>query len=168
MGLLDEFGAWLDNKRRVAGANLRDPEAFMGLLSQNTKDWRRQWDEAGGAAQSVMPGVRQQGEQELGLLSQALADAAGGAGAIKVFHGSPHKFDKFDFSKIGTGEGAQAYGHGGILCGLVRSCKTVRAGPTRCRMRQLTTSTHSCVNTRHKANRAYSLCRINCERSRAT
>jgi hypothetical protein len=29
-----------------------------------------------------------------------------------VWHGSPHKFDKFDMSKIGTGEGAQAYGHG--------------------------------------------------------
>lgn len=29
-----------------------------------------------------------------------------------VFHGSPHKFDAFDLSKIGTGEGAQAYGHG--------------------------------------------------------
>ena len=32
-------------------------------------------------------------------------------GAI-VWHGSPHKFDKFDSNKIGTGEGAQAYGHG--------------------------------------------------------
>lgn len=31
---------------------------------------------------------------------------------IKAYHGSPHKFDKFDMSKIGTGEGAQAYGHG--------------------------------------------------------
>ena len=29
-----------------------------------------------------------------------------------VYHGSPHKFDRFDSSKIGTGEGAQAYGHG--------------------------------------------------------
>ena len=29
-----------------------------------------------------------------------------------VYHGSPHKFDAFDISKIGTGEGAQAYGHG--------------------------------------------------------
>ena len=29
-----------------------------------------------------------------------------------VYHGSPHKFDAFDLSKIGTGEGAQAYGHG--------------------------------------------------------
>jgi hypothetical protein len=33
------------------------------------------------------------------------------AGAI-VWHGSPHKFEAFDASKIGTGEGAQAYGHG--------------------------------------------------------
>jgi hypothetical protein len=31
---------------------------------------------------------------------------------IKAFHGSPHSFEQFDISKIGTGEGAQAYGHG--------------------------------------------------------
>lgn len=35
----------------------------------------------------------------------------GQRGAI-VWHGSPHKFDAFDASKIGTGEGAQSYGHG--------------------------------------------------------
>jgi hypothetical protein len=33
-------------------------------------------------------------------------------GGMTVFHGSPHRFDAFDMSKIGTGEGAQAYGHG--------------------------------------------------------
>jgi hypothetical protein len=32
--------------------------------------------------------------------------------AIKAYHGSPHSFDQFDLSKIGTGEGAQAFGHG--------------------------------------------------------
>jgi len=31
---------------------------------------------------------------------------------IRAYHGSPHDFDKFDLNKIGTGEGAQAYGHG--------------------------------------------------------
>jgi hypothetical protein len=31
---------------------------------------------------------------------------------IVAYHGSPHSFDAFDTSKIGTGEGAQAYGHG--------------------------------------------------------
>ncbi len=29
-----------------------------------------------------------------------------------AWHGSPHDHDKFDSAKIGTGEGAQAYGHG--------------------------------------------------------
>ena len=31
---------------------------------------------------------------------------------IKAYHGSPHDFERFDMSKIGTGEGAQVYGHG--------------------------------------------------------
>lgn len=31
---------------------------------------------------------------------------------IRAFHGSPHDFPAFDISKIGTGEGAQVYGHG--------------------------------------------------------
>ena len=31
---------------------------------------------------------------------------------IRAYHGSPHDFDKFDMSRIGTGEGAQAYGRG--------------------------------------------------------
>jgi len=36
---------------------------------------------------------------------------------IKAYHGSPHDFDRFDASKIGTGEGAQAYGHGLYFAG---------------------------------------------------
>ena len=34
------------------------------------------------------------------------------SGAIRAFHGSPYDFDRFSMDKIGTGEGAQAYGHG--------------------------------------------------------
>lgn len=34
------------------------------------------------------------------------------AGGIRAYHGSPHDFDRFDMGKIGSGEGAQAYGHG--------------------------------------------------------
>jgi hypothetical protein len=44
-------------------------------------------------------------------LAGILANAYNPMG-ITVYHGSPHKFAKFDSSKIGTGEGAQAYGHG--------------------------------------------------------
>jgi hypothetical protein len=32
--------------------------------------------------------------------------------AIRAYHGSPHDFEQFSTAKIGTGEGAQAYGHG--------------------------------------------------------
>lgn len=32
--------------------------------------------------------------------------------SITAYHGSPYDFDRFDLSKIGTGEGVQAYGHG--------------------------------------------------------
>lgn len=54
------------------------------------------------------------------LYANARPGAALGAGlsgaserqGIRAYHGSPHDFDKFDMSKIGTGEGAQAYGHG--------------------------------------------------------
>lgn len=35
-----------------------------------------------------------------------------GSVGITAYHGSPHTFEKFDPAKIGTGEGAQAYGHG--------------------------------------------------------
>ena len=35
-----------------------------------------------------------------------------GSLGITAYHGSPYKFDKFDISKIGSGEGNQVYGHG--------------------------------------------------------
>jgi hypothetical protein len=53
-------------------------------------------------------------------------------GAI-VWHGSPHKFDAFDSSKIGTGEGAQAYGHGLYLAEtpeVARTYKSAGANPS--------------------------------------
>lgn len=42
----------------------------------------------------------------------ALATAGEQPKGITAYHGSPHDFDKFSLDKIGTGEGAQAYGHG--------------------------------------------------------
>jgi hypothetical protein len=45
-------------------------------------------------------------------LSGGLLNEPAPAKGIRAFHGSPHDFDKFSLSKIGTGEGAQAYGHG--------------------------------------------------------
>lgn len=54
---------------------------------------------------AVATGVTAPDEAEAGSLERAMR-------MIRAYHGSPHKFDRFDMSKIGTGEGAQAYGHG--------------------------------------------------------
>lgn len=50
---------------------------------------------------------------------------------IRAYHGSPHDFDRFDMSKIGTGEGAQAYGHGLYFAeneGVAKSYKNALSG----------------------------------------
>lgn len=52
-----------------------------------------------------------------GLLAAYGAGRPDDAEAMTVWHGSPHNFNKFDISKIGTGEGAQAYGHGLYFAG---------------------------------------------------
>ena len=48
----------------------------------------------------------------------AMAGAIKKAAKIKGYHGSPHSFDNFDFSHMGSGEGAQAFGWGGYIGGL--------------------------------------------------
>jgi hypothetical protein len=61
-------------------------------------------------------GLRVIDPNALGAASESAIDTsklpAAPKGGIEAYHGSPHSFDKFDISKIGTGEGAQAYGHG--------------------------------------------------------
>ncbi len=47
-----------------------------------------------------------------------------GLGGVMTYHGTPHKFDKFDLSKIGTGEGAQVYGHGMYFAENPQTAKT--------------------------------------------
>src|SRR5262245_438695 len=47
-----------------------------------------------------------------GTFATAPRGALGAGPGIRAYHGSPHDFERFDLSKIGTGEGAQAYGHG--------------------------------------------------------
>ena len=51
------------------------------------------------------------------ILGSGTADAKAAATlqGIRAYHSSPHEFDKFDLSKIGTGEGAQVR-HGSYFC----------------------------------------------------
>lgn len=49
---------------------------------------------------------------EIAQLTARLGGQAPQPKYIRAYHGSPYDFDKFDASKIGAGEGVQAYGHG--------------------------------------------------------
>ena len=52
-------------------------------------------------------------EQAWDKYGKVISDGAGSDALNQsAYHGSPHRFDRFDLSKIGTGEGAQAYGWG--------------------------------------------------------
>jgi hypothetical protein len=64
-------------------------------------------------AEKVVPQIMEQG----GLPAQLLGDLSQGSiRPMDVWHGSPHgPFEKFDPTKIGSGEGAQAFSYGHYL-----------------------------------------------------
>jgi len=104
-GLLDDAMAGANNIYQ-GGAPVRN--AIMGLLSGDASGFKS----AFGQVKSLFdPEYMKQ------VKPMSQADAMSMAMDVNpilhtVYHGSPHAFDKFDMSKIGTGEGAQAYGHG--------------------------------------------------------
>ncbi len=128
MSLLGDLAAYVDSLKRTAGNSLRDlRDDPQGLLSMRAAQLA---ESLPALPQSVMPGVDSAG---LGPMRPTAQDWSIGAAmnaptmgllGHTVYHGSPHKFDKFDASKIGTGEGAQAYGHGLYLA----ESPTVAAG----------------------------------------
>lgn len=97
---------WIDQKMQNAGAVSanRNPVAEMGMGLLSPVAFKAA-QKAGG----LLAGVEMKAAEN--AAKPSTLRQVGQRGAI-VWHGSPHKFDKFDSSKIGTGEGAQAYGHG--------------------------------------------------------
>lgn len=76
------------------------------------------------ASTNPMPGVEGEAAHRTAL-QKAIDDLASGkpvdvdaiiqpeqAKFIEAWHGSPHDFDRFDINRIGSGEGAQSFGHG--------------------------------------------------------
>ncbi len=66
-------------------------------------------------ARQIVPGQPATGEQ-----------LAASGGPIRAFHGSPHDFDRFDVSRIGTGEGNQGFGRGLYFAGDERIARSYR------------------------------------------
>jgi hypothetical protein len=90
----DTIGDWVAAQRADAVAQgLWDPETGM----------------------PTQKGLINAAQQYSGALMAGTSAPEGGG--IRAYHGSPHDFERFDTSKIGTGEGAQAYGHGLYFAG---------------------------------------------------
>lgn len=87
-----EFRDWLRGSRFVRVAEALGVK--LGDFTQSDLAW-------------TLKGIRQ---QEAGTGSKAIR-------FMTAYHGSPHDHDGFDSSKIGTGEGAQAYGWGHYFSG---------------------------------------------------
>ena len=100
-----DVGAFMDNLGALRA--MLGPSVAQRMV-ENTED-QKAWLAAGNR------GPRPLTEDRVWLaddVAGALLGPIGMAGVIKAYHGSPHRFDRFDMGKIGTGEGAQAYGHG--------------------------------------------------------
>ena len=87
------------NVSPVASRTLMSDAQRLGLLGRR-----------GPVTGADLPALGERGQR---LMDNAMtvAGAVNPVG-IRAFHGSPHTFDRFDMNKLGTGEGAQAYGHG--------------------------------------------------------
>ena len=100
---------------RKEGANQR---ALMGAIPTGAEDVIPSGAALAGVVSSGKKLAKGLGEAAEHLpnvekTASAVVDPVAPQGlGIRAYHGSPHSFEEFDISKIGTGEGAQAYGHG--------------------------------------------------------
>lgn len=67
---------------------------------------------------------------EASSLLARLADQSEAPKYIRAYHGSPYDFDRFDASKIGSGEGHQAYGYGHYFAQAEPTADTYRKSVT--------------------------------------
>lgn len=111
--LADIYSAADSFKRRLSDA-ASNPSGALSQMLGYANDRARGFNELSGQAANEFQ-QRGGGFANQGPAGQALDQAymeAGQVPAMTVWHGSPYRFDKFDATKIGSGEGNQVYGHG--------------------------------------------------------
>lgn len=118
------LGQYEDGSIGLAWPGLLADPVQRGYQAANTPIPPVNDDKAWADKSAAMFDVTSLAPMGAGLAGGIVDNAVGSAGGrltqpqgIRAYHGSPHDFDKFDLSKIGTGEGAQAYGHGLYFAG---------------------------------------------------
>jgi len=94
--LADLLGNPIESLQQIIGYGVDRAKAFDELSQKATDEWL--------ATKSFKGPYQNQ-------LSDLMAEAYNPVG-MTVWHGSPAQFSRFDPTKIGSGEGAQAYGYG--------------------------------------------------------
>lgn len=115
MGLLGDIYSGIDTQRRKLSGLLDDPwGTFQQKVAQFGEDQNGLLNLQANAYPMAGDKTVLNTPDQISQFRQQLADAGANQAmaAMTVYHGSPHKFDAFDSSKIGSGEGVQAYGHG--------------------------------------------------------
>lgn len=106
-------GATAEDIKRIA-AKLRDENVGSDMVFVHDGSYDFNYGQMPYGTQDVIniktgAGDYRSIEQEPGLRNSDILQVFDQAG---LYHGSPHSFDKFSLDKMGTGEGAQAYGWG--------------------------------------------------------
>jgi hypothetical protein len=105
--LADIYSA-IDSAKRKGSDFVRNPGASLQQMAGFAMD------KANAAREQLYQATEEEGigyGPKTQQIAKQMAETYNPIG-MTVWHGSPYKFTKFDASKIGTGEGNQAYGHG--------------------------------------------------------
>jgi hypothetical protein len=116
-GLKPEIPAETQTKLTENAQKLTDAQAKIDALNakiESLEKGKRQYENKGKKTKPLTSVEKRVLDSLEKLKNDAIARLTKVPDSLKMvaWHGSPHRFDKFDISKIGTGEGAQAYGHG--------------------------------------------------------
>jgi len=111
MPTLADIYSTINTAQRKGGDFIRNPGAslqqILGYANDRARDFNQLNDQALAELEQTGKLTGPAGQQ----LMQTMSEAYNPVG-MTVWHGSPHLFEKFDLSKIGTGEGSKAYGKG--------------------------------------------------------
>jgi len=111
MPSLADIYSFLDSQKRRLSDTMANPGASLQQMLGMANDQARNFNQAQQAAADEFIKTKQLNGPATQDVDRMMAQSLAPTG-MTVYHGSPYKFSAFDPKKIGTGEGAQAFGHG--------------------------------------------------------
>lgn len=113
---LADLYSYLESLRRGTKGLLANPSGTLNQWGSQIKEDLGKYDQGNKVALGLLgnsdPILNTSPGEAAWQNNAGIGTNLGLLGLHIAYHGTPHTVDKFDMSKVGTGEGAQAYGHG--------------------------------------------------------